>query len=349
VAAPLLLVFLAVADADREPALAMVEAAAQALGTEVRILVERFDAAPPTLAALASVAGQRQAIAAARVLWSDPDGSRVTVDVYSPRRDLTTHRSLSFQTQDRPSERGRAIGLVLAALVVAPDVPGPAPPRTDSAAPSGPAPAPTAADQDAGGTPGQDASVRLLKQAAGSTSAATASAGDGRWALEALAGAGIAVGGAGSGLGGGFGARRLLGVAWGLRLGAHARSGSVPAAQASSLTAGIAAGVFRSLRRSGAVSPPTFDVGLRGDFILNYHALTHFSDDDPSPVRHGRFLPAAAALLEFEWRISTTTALHLGTGLEIAFGTMHVVVRGVEVAELTPFRVMAEAGVRARF
>jgi hypothetical protein len=347
VVAPVLLLFLAVADADREPALAMVEAAAQALGTDVRILVERFDAAPPTLAALASAAREQKAIAAARVLWSNPEGSRVAVDVYSAQRDLTTHRSLAFQAQDQPAERGRAVGLVLAALVVAPDVPGPAPTQAEGATPAGPATAPATA-LGAGTTP--EPATALRAQAAGAAPTATAGAGGGRWALEALAGAGLALGGAGGGLGGGFGARRRLGGGWGFRLGAHARTGSVPAAQASSLTAGAAAGVFRSLRRpSPTSSPPAFDLGLRGDLIINYQSLTHFSDDDPGPVRHGRFLPAAAALLEAEWRISPATALHVGAGIEMAFGATHVVVRGVEVAELTPFRLVAEAGVRAHF
>jgi hypothetical protein len=83
--------------------------------------------------------------------------------------------------------------------------------------------------------------------------------------------------------------------------------------------------------------------------MLMYEALTHFSADDPEPVHRGRFLPGGAALLEAQWRLSTSAALHLAGGLEGAFGVTRVVVRGEQVAELAAIRAVLEAGFRARF
>src|SRR4029453_12785552 len=117
----------------------------------------------------------------------------------------------------------------------------------------------------------------------------------------------------------------------GARLGLHARTGSVAVAQASSLAAGVSAGGLPRLLSAGA-SSGAWELVARAELLLMYEALTHFSSDDPEPVRRGRFLQGGAALLETQWRISPTAALHLAAGLEAAFGVTRVVVRGTQVA-----------------
>lgn len=377
---PLLLVFLAVADADREPARAMIETAVQSFGGDVRVAVEYFEGAPPTLAALAAAARARRATAAARVLWSDAVGSQVSIDVYLPQKDLRVHRGLIFQPQDRPAERGRAIGLVIAALALGPDEPT-ASASGDRARPVSPPPSrapdshpaavtssrpPDAATEEAQEPP--ETSERPEREIgappaspssslSSSASAPPAAPALGPWAVEAVAAAGVAVGGAGGGVGGGVGVRRLIRPRWGTRVAVQARSGSVPEAQASSFIGGVAAGVFGTLRpvttgQSGLDTPaatPPWNAGARLDLIAGYEMLTHFSSDDPEPVRRGRILPAVAAWAEVAWRIAPAAMLHAGTGAEVAFGGTRVLVRGIEVAELAPVRFLGELGIRVRF
>jgi hypothetical protein len=168
-----------------------------------------------------------------------------------------------------------------------------------------------------------------------------------RWALEGFGTAARSLQGEGSGLGGGFGIRFWAGERWGLRLGVHVRTGSVIAASASSLAAGASAGLFRVL----AASEGRHGLSLlaRAEGLLLYDALTHLSPDDPAPVRKGRFLPAAAALLEVEWRLAAAAALHVGGGFEQAFGATDVFVHRQPVAVVGRSRVVAEAGFRTRF
>jgi hypothetical protein len=317
-AAPALLLFVASAEADSAAIAAVVEAAAQALGAGARIAVHAYEDVPPDDAGLAAAARAHHFGAAARLIWSDPGRTRAALDVYIVRVDATVHREFAFEPHDELSERARAVGLVLGSVVLADGTPAPPPAARTASADSdteGPATFPTAAP--------------------------------GRWSLEAFADGGVAFGAAGGGLGGGVGARLHSQTFWGARLGIRARRGSVAVAQASSLAAAISAGAFRSLLTSSQAR--AWKVAARADLMLMYEALTHFSSDDPEPVHRGRFLPGAAALLEGEWRISPSAALHLAAGVEGAFGITRVLVRGVEVAELAPVRGVLEAGLRARF
>jgi hypothetical protein len=348
--APLLIIFLAVADADGEPARVMLETAAQAFGGDMRIAVERFEGSPPTLAALASVAKTRGATATARVLWREAGGAQVSLDVYLARNDRLTYRGLTFGAQDLAAERGRAIGLVLAALILAPEesrlAPLEQPPPTPGTPPKAIATAPVESPRPKDEMTAASSGTQAAASARGPGQLAPPPLG--RWAVEALTAAGVALGGAGGGLGGALAVRQLAGARWGARLALQARTGSVPAAQSSSVAAGLAAGLFATLRPVGPATPQ-WNLGARLDVILGYEMLTHFSDDDPSPVRRGRFLPLAAAWLEGDWRIAPTATLHAAMGMEIASGTTQVIVRDVDVARLPLFRAVGEAGVRLRF
>jgi hypothetical protein len=319
VLAPALLLFVASAEADSDAIAAVVEAAVQALGAGARITVHGYEDVPPDDAELAAAARAHQAAAAARLVWSHPGRTRAALDVHIVHADATAHREFEFEPHDRLSERARAIGLVLASVVLADGTAAPPPAAQARAKPDG----------DLEGV------------------ATVPSAVPGRWSLEAFANGGLAFGPAGGGLGGGVGARLYGQSSWGARLGVHARGGSVAVAQASSLAAAISAGAFRSLLTSS--QERVWKLTARAELMLMYEALTHFSSDDPEPVHRGRFLPGAAALLEGEWRISPSAALHLAAGVEGAFGITRVLVRGVEVSELAPIRGVLEAGLRARF
>jgi hypothetical protein len=318
VLASVVLVFIASADASGPAVAALTEAVTGTLGAGAQVIVRSYDGAPPGDDQMEAAARAQGAAAAARLVWDRPGGSRAALDVYLAQNDMTAHRVLDFEPQDQPVDRGRAIGLVLASLLLA-EAPEP-PPRE---------PEPLRPDEE----PSEVVEPAVVPA--------------GPWALEGFALGGLALGGAGAGIGGGLAARFHLQPPWGLRLGLHARGGSVAVAQASSLAIALSAGGFRSLRRSADWR--SWDLAARAEMLLMYEALTHFSADDPAPVRKGRLLPGGAALLEAQWQIAPAAALHLAGGMEGAFGVTRIVVRGNQVAQLAPIRAVLEAGFRARF
>src|SRR6185295_17185304 len=104
-----------------------------------------------------------------------------------------------------------------------------------------------------------------------------------RWALEAFGSGGLAIGGEGTSFGGGVAARLLGAGGWSVRLGGRLRAGEVARAQASMLALALSAG--GSLVVAGGSSPSTPALALRAEVLALYEALSHFSSDDPAPVR----------------------------------------------------------------
>jgi hypothetical protein len=263
--------------------------------------------APPTDEALVERVRDRKATAAVRLVWDDATGTRVAVHLYLARGDEIHDQRLTFQPSDPAEERGRALGFVIASYLLPPA----ARPVPAVAAVRAPPPEPA------------------------------------RWALEGFGTAALSLQGEGGGLGGGFGVRFWAGERWGVRAGLHLRTGSVVQAQASSLGAGAALGLFRVL--AGGGGPRGVSLLGRAEGLLVYDALTHLSADDPQPVRRGRFLPAAAAVLELEWRLAPAAALHVAGGVEEALGKTEVLVHDIKVALIGRSRIVAEAGFRTRF
>ena len=60
-------------------------------------------------------------------------------------------------------------------------------------------------------------------------------------------------------------------------------------------------------------------------------------------------MPALATSLELSWRLTRTAALCLNAGVETALGPTEILVRRAKVAELSPWRAVAEAGFRTHF
>ena len=327
---PVLLLFVASAEADGEATTALVAAASRELGAGLEIRIERYEAVPPGDRELIARSREEGAIGSARVVWNDSTRTRAAIDVHLLAGEVAYHRVLVFEPHDALVERGRAVGLVLATVLLA----GRDPRGEALPAQPPPPPAPTA---------GGEAAVSTSEEPTTPTNV-----GPPRWALEAFGEGGLALGGAGSGLGGGLAGRFHGAGKWGARLGARFRAGSVSVAQASSLAAAISLGGFRSLATL-AGPQRTWDLGARAEIMLLYEALTHFSSDDPAPVHRGRVLPGAAALLEARWNLAPSAALHLAGGVETALGVTSVVVRGIEVTELAPVRLILEAGFLARF
>jgi hypothetical protein len=305
--AHVLMIFMAASEAATPTTASLLRALTDALGPGARISVHGSDA-PPTDEAMIESVQRDNATAAVRLVWDDARGTRVALHVYMARSDEIHDQRLTFQPSDPAEERGRALGFVIASYLLPPAA-RPAPVVAAAVRPPPPEPA--------------------------------------RWALEGFGTAALSVQGDGGGLGGGFGVRFWAGERWGLRAGLHLRTGSVVPAQASSLRAGAALGLFRVL--AGGDGPRGVSLVGRAEGLLAYDALTHLSADDPKPVRLGRFLPAAAALLELEWRLAPAAALHLAGGVEQALGKTDVYVHDVRVGLIGRSRIVAEAGFRTRF
>jgi hypothetical protein len=260
------------------------------------------------------------ATAAARVRWADAAHARARVHAELLATGETLVRDILFRPADSEPERGRTLGFIVGSFIV---------------------PAPTlTADANKNARP--DEMVRVQP-----TLAATANqTRPARFGLEAFMIGAMAVGGQGDSLGGGVGLRWPAEATWGLRVGARAGVGSIPVAQASLLAAAAYAGLWRRLLPA---ADHTFNLSGRLDALLAYDALTHFSNDDPSPVRQARLLPGAAAAVELDVRLTETAAAFVAGGGEVLFGRSTVVVHERPVAELGPFRGLFEAGFRARF
>lgn len=254
----------------------------------------------------------RSAEATAAVRLVWDDPGRVALHVYVAKGDETFDQRLSFQTSDPAEERGRALGFVIASYILPP--------------------------------------VRRVPPVA---AVARAPAGEPRWALEGFGIAAAALQqGAGGGFGGAFGARWRAGERWGFRTGLHLRSGSVLSASATATSAGAGVGCFRVLG--------TFRHGLnvvaRADALLMYDRLVHLSFHpeltvQPGPMARSGLLGGADAVAELEWRLAASTAVHLGLGLEVSFGSRDVTVENVPQpdARLGPLRGVAELGLRTHF
>ncbi len=311
----LLIIFLSSADRDGTIGEALAHALNDALGPRVEVAL-RADPGLTDDAALERERRHAGARAAARVTWLDD--AHLRADVAVCLEPPAQHQTITFAPSDPLPERGRALGVVVAYHLVTP------PQETASPEPSPPqARAP--------------ATVAVPAPAAGAGEPR-------RWALEAFAALGLPFGGDGAGFGGGLGLRWRGEERWGARVGARLRGAEIGAAQASYSGWALAAGVTRRLGPPAAGWIPGLSVRAEG--LLLYEVLTHYSSDDPAPVRRGRLLPALSALLEATFRLTGSAALYLNAGAEVATGPTEILVQKSKVAELAPWRAVAEAGFR---
>jgi len=321
VIALIILVFVDAHDAATPMPGALARAAEEALGPQSSVSVRTLAADTPP-AALADAGRAARATAVARITWTDARRAEARLEVVATD-GVTRSSTIAFDASDPLAERGRALGLVLAALL-APEkqqVERERAARENAAAPAAtvasvPPPGPVVAPPR-------------------------------RFALDAAVAGGFAIDGAGSGVGGALGLRWHPTRHIGLRIGAGARFGEVRDAQATTLTLAAAIGLIATL------VPPADErrlaLGLRVDGLLLYESLSHLSSDDVQPMRGARLLPGAAARVEAQLAVSATLGLFVAAGPEIAFGRTDVFVHQDKVAELVPFRLIVEGGLVARF
>jgi hypothetical protein len=184
------------------------------------------------------------------------------------------------------------------------------------------------------------------------------SRGELRWALDAAAEQGIALGGAGNGLGATIGLRWQPWRRVGLRAGVRGRFGEVEVAQASSRALAASLGASFAIVRAANGAPSAgdddqpgghFGLALRADALLLNESLSHLSADDASAVREDRWLPGGRLLVEAQWALGPAVALLLDGGPELAFGRTAVFLHESQVTTLAPLRLVIQGGLMARF
>ena len=314
-----ILVFVDAHDAATPLPGALARAAEEALGPDASVSIRPL---PPdaTTTEMLDAGRAAHAMAVARVAWVDERHTEARLEIVGADGGPARASTITFDASDPIEERGRAIGLILAALL-APEkqaqrerersARAQPPPIAAVVAPPPPPPAPR------------------------------------RFALDAAVEGGLAIDGAGSGVGGAIGLRWHLEDRVAIRLGIQARLGQVAVAQAAAMDLAGAAGLVLFL------VPPSdgtrYALALRADALLIYDSLSHLSFDDPEPVRGARLLPGAQALIEGQAALSPTLGLQLAVGPEFAFGRTDVFVHQEKVAELSPFRLVVAGGLVARF
>jgi hypothetical protein len=319
VLALVILVFVDAHDAATPLPGALARAAEDALGAGVSVSIRSAPADSPT-ASLVAAGRAEHAMAVARITWTDELRTQARLDVVSIEGGPARNSTIAFTAADPLAERGRAIGLVLAALLA----------------------------------PENRARLERAKNARADVTPPAIVASPPpppeprrHFALDAAAEGGFAIGGAGTGAGGTLGLRWQPGSRVALRVGARARFGEVSVAEAAATDLAVAAGVVLF------VVPPAdqrrFALALRADALLLWESLSHLSPDDVEAVRAAHLLPGADALVEGQVAVSPTLALVLGAGAELAFGRTDVYVHQEKVAEIAPLRLVLTGGLVARF
>lgn len=155
----------------------------------------------------------------------------------------------------------------------------------------------------------------------------------------------LVVDGEGGGFGGMLAARVGLTSGPFIRFSGSFSAGSIDSARAHSTALRAGVGVGSHLIELGR-DERSF-VGARLELVAIRHAAS--SVDNAS--NGARWMPGAEALAEIEWWSARSGGIGLfaAAGPEIAFGTTRVILDGVEVASIPPFRLVGELGVRARF
>jgi hypothetical protein len=319
VIALVILVFVDAVDAGSPLPGAGARAAEEALGPDVTVAARRLPGDSP-LNTVIDRGREEHATIVARISWMDDKRTNARLEVAATDASFVRSSTVSFDAADPVAERGRALGLVLAALV-APEKQA----HMDRARAAQAAAPPVAAVATSPPLPQPER----------------------RLALDAAVEGGFALAGAGSGVGGALGLRWHPARRIGLRLGAQARFGEVARAQSAAMDLAAAAGV--AVFALAPSAERRLAIALRADALLIYQSLSHLSDDDPAPVRSARLLPGVMALAEAQWAVSPTLALVLAGGAEIALGSTDVFVHQEKVAELAPLRLVLQGGLVARF
>jgi hypothetical protein len=246
-------------------------------------------------------------------------------------------REIVFRRSDAAGERGRAIGVVLAAMLPEIEAPREEAPRDEPP----PAESPVAAEPSAPPTPPVATPPVAPAPTFVPRSEYAPRAGFGVSSLGSFGLGGPAAEG-----GGAVDARWFLGSRVALRAVGELRFGSLTAARATSRTWIVGAGA--TLQIVGG--PRTrADLGLRADALASYLRVTRTSTSSGVDRQQTRWLPALDLAIEASWHVMPWLSVTIALGAEETVGTTDLIVDGVVVARLAPTRAFGELGIRLLF
>jgi len=348
-----ILVIVVATGGAREPAtVALLSAVEEAIGASVSIRVEEIG--DPGDAGALRVERDLRAAAVATLSWRDAGHLGATIRLHTARTDAWTNRTIAFSPQDATAERGRTLGLVVAALWIAAQPGAPAAAAPDAAPPSNSTTAPTGTPPQTAPPPEPPASAAppspkpadekppatLTARAPAVARPAAPSGARGRFAIGAAAVGALGVEGPASALGGAIEGLAFVSKRLALRVGASGRTGPLPELPGSDTVGTAGAGVEAWLFDPDA----TFRLGARIDAL----AIVHRVRADPEAEVHSRWLPGGDLRLQSAVRMADHADWLIGVGVEAAPGATDIR-RGsnlATVATIPALRLLAETGLR---
>jgi len=330
-----ILLLVLVTDPSAEIAAAAL-AASTADGLEGRAIVEleRVTKLPADTEAVHR-ADAAKATAVIEVSWPDADGRRAHLHAHLRPTAPWIDRDVTFAATSKPWERGRAVGLAIAAMIpdeAPPPEPAPPPPIEEKAPEPPPPSPPPAIAPVAPDTPRDTVALPLPRPASKRRSSLEVSLlGE---LGEAFRGERFAAG------------ARLSVTGWatrdlGLRVLGGYRSSNVDAAGAAVEHLDVGAGF--SARLSGTTD--RFRIVLFGDLRIARDVLTRTRSDGVDEVR-GRWLPAFALTAEASYGVTPSLGVIATFGPELALGRTTLAVRDAPVSSLPRVLLLAGLGLR---
>lgn len=310
------LILILAGGAGERPAPDVAAAAREALGEDVRVLVESRSETPTDEEAR-RMGEQVHAAAVAELRWDEEEQRRAYVHLYLGDERRWYDRDLEFRAGDDARERARAVGYLIGAMVrvslAAQEAPSTPPPQPSP--PSVPAP-PAAEDRPV------DRSPRPA-----------------RFAFDAAADAWTGIGSDARGLGPAMRGHFFFSEHVGLTLGGGVRFGDVGAVDASARVIRLGGGVA-----ARAVFAERWETIILVEPVAFHHSVVR---ETPRATRD-RWL--------FGGRLGTSLCLRLGPvdpfvglAIEATAGETAIVFGAERVGEIPAFRAAAEVGVRGRF
>jgi hypothetical protein len=354
--AALLVIVVASGEAHEPATAALLASLEEAVGASLSIRVEEIADGDVTDAAALRVERDQKAAAVATLAWRDAARLNAVVRVHATRTNAWSTRTIAFTAQDATAERGRTLGLVVAAmwLQVQPTAaPAPAPPPTTPpprTAPNPPTPTPAPRPP-----PAEKPPAEARAPAASSARADVARPAEPITGREKRR---FGVGVSGIGALGVEGPASAVGVAidgvvfvterFALRLGASGRTGPVSALPGSDTVATAGAGVEAWL--VGASASATFRLGVRADALAIVHRVRADATDQPAET-HDRWLPGADFRVQSAVRLSRRVDWLVGAGVEAAGGPTEIREGSghATVATIPALRLIGETGLRLVF
>lgn len=349
-------------DGQASEAAALLAAVTAALGPGVSVVVEYMPAPSEQDALRFEKVAHATAVAA---IWEEASGgaggassrgtraARVRVHVAAAASAGTSAAAVSpdgtwraahltFLPGDSSFERGRTIGLTVAAMIQSSGVPlGTAQDAEIATRARTPTPAP----------PATGSASPALPEAPGSTE-------DARLALEFDGIGAMGVGGPAGGLGAAVhlerarpSADRVGGGLW-WRVGGGFRAGPVDAANGDDRVAWATVGGAwrlpgqpRVARDSGHPAKNPLGIAITLDVGAVLHVLSHRQAAGPA-IWQSRALPEASLGFAGTWRLGDSWEAQAGLGVEVAFGKTEVWVAQIPVTTIPVVRGLATLGVR---